>query len=102
SRNNQAVGYGVGRVDSPSVLQRNSVSLGPIGANAPDALDATTAMIRWAASQRPEVLWQVFIANPTLPLLLDHGLRIDYLASYLSTETDLFDPACYSPSDFVL
>ncbi|HZO73391.1 MAG TPA: GNAT family N-acetyltransferase [Ktedonobacteraceae bacterium] len=99
-RRRQTIGYGYIRLGVGTLWHPHISMLGPIGVSTPeDAAVCTLALVKRALEQTNELRIEVPGPHPCLPMLLELGLHIVYVDTFVSTAaTPFFDARCYIPS----
>jgi len=99
-RQGQTLGYAYIRLGGGTLWYPNACTLGPIGVgSADDAAACVLASVAWAAQRAQVIRVMMPGPHPALAPLLELGLRIAYVDTFMSgASTPFFDARCYVPS----
>jgi hypothetical protein len=99
-REDHIIGYGYVRLGAGTIWHPRACAIGPVGvATAEESTACVLAAVEWAAERAPVVRIGVPGPHPCLASLLEHGFRITYVDTFVSTAPSaFFDARRYVPS----
>jgi GNAT superfamily N-acetyltransferase len=99
-RRGRTIGYGYIRVGAGTLQHPRACTIGPIGVDSPEeAAACILAAVDWAAERAAVIYIGVPGPHPCLAPLLEHGFRLTYVDTFVSTApAPFFDARRYIPS----
>ena len=99
-RQGNIVGYGYVRLNAGTVWYPNACTIGPLGVISPEMAEGCVlAAMAWALQHSEVIHIEVPGPHPCLEALLERGLRIRYVDTFVATTMEpFFDAQCYIPS----